>query len=152
MTPEEIQKVLNSDKGNEFMGHYIWRNSDGSIADDFPGYEYADKFFKTVYNPDGSLNDYHRSRTLADGGTQADISRDEEMAKEKLKRLSQWALDQEKQWGVRPEPVPEVSYEEQFRANKQAIRDGDDLSELPYAMDQDDYHDLKYGSDPTRYM
>jgi hypothetical protein len=115
-------------------------------------YEYWGYQDRMAFNPDGTMQQWLREEYKADG-EEFEIFRRETEMKQKIKEFEEREERFKKRFGITfsewDRPTRNLTPKQQEERQLAAIRDGEELSALPCAMDTDDYFDIKNDS---RYL
>ncbi|MCT7996222.1 hypothetical protein [Laspinema olomoucense] len=117
------------------------------------GYAIAPRDIQAHYNVDGSMKEEFKRQYLALGYSAQQINDFESETYRELQALTTRREAYERNYGY-PYPVEDSGVDdppEQVKraVYRQAIKEGEGLSELPYAIESDQYYDIKAGSRVT---
>lgn len=117
------------------------------------GYEIGPREIREHYNADGSMKEAFKGQYLALGYTSQQIREFESETYRELKELTSRISAYEHNYGfLYPVEEPRIDDPpEQVKAavNLQAIREGEGLTELAYAIEPSEYYDIQAGSRTT---
>jgi hypothetical protein len=111
------------------------------------GYAIAPREIQAHYNADGSMKEKFKGQYLSRGYTAQQIQEFESETYRELQALTARREAYERNYGY-PYPVEDSGIDDppeqvKWAVNRQAIGEGEGLSELPYAIESDQYYDIK---------
>ncbi|MCT7980415.1 hypothetical protein [Laspinema olomoucense] len=117
------------------------------------GYAIAPRDIQAHYNVDGSMKEEFKRQYLALGYSAQQINDFESETYQELQALTTRREAYERNYEY-PYPVEDLGVDDppeqvKWAVNRQAIKEGEGLSELPYAIESDQYYDVKAGSRVT---
>ncbi|TVQ41948.1 MAG: phosphoribosyl-ATP pyrophosphatase [Gloeocapsa sp. DLM2.Bin57] len=109
-------------------------------------YDYWDIVTRENYNPDGTMKESYRNRLIARG---CDFFKTLHMEMQKIKEVEEFEKMEEKFKEIGggqtyseflDKSSNKESISQQNRRQQEALREGAEISELPYDIDPDDYY------------
>ena len=109
-------------------------------------YDTWDSFDKKNYNPDGSMKPEYRQQTLAKGFmTESDLDYLEAQKMNEVKSFEEREQLYMERYGIPysewVKQRPQMSQAELEERQRKAIRNGEEISTLPMAIDPDEYYE-----------
>lgn len=101
---------------------------------------------KTIYKPDGTMNEEYRKRLMSEGTSLFDTFSMEAIMQKEVKDFEEREENFKKRWGMTfsewdGSGQGNLSPAEQKKRQQLALDEGAELSELPLDMEPDEYYD-----------